>query len=148
MGLFWLLQLWWIVLLRLLLISRVEIGLILIIVVGAGIRVVVLVVVACSVARLLVLLQDSQTIWQLENWLLHLQVEDALVLSVHCVVGWRLDVIDSLQRELLAWAKILHLLVRDQCLLWLLALLVQDAEVVPHFVLECVERSSLDDVLK
>jgi len=49
----------------------------------AILRCAVLIIIASSASLLLVLLENSETIWQLENWLLHLKIEDALVLAIH-----------------------------------------------------------------
>lgn len=86
------------VFLGLFLVERIQVAWVLVVLsVSAMVRSSVFVLVASCVALLLVLLQDCETIWQLENWLLHLEVEDALVLTIHGAVNGRLDVIDSFQ---------------------------------------------------
>lgn len=108
----------------------------------------VLVVIASSAALLLVFLENGEAVGQLEDRLLHLEVEDALVLAIHRAVNRGLNVVDSFQRVLIPRAEILDLLVGNESLLWLLALLVEDAKVVPYFILEGVQRRGFDDVLE
>ena len=82
---------------------------------------------------LLVLLQDGQGVRQSENWLLHLKVEDRLVLPVVRGVVRGLDDVDALQGIFLALDKVLNFAVGDESLFWLLALLVKDTQVIPDF---------------
>lgn len=77
--------------------------------------------------------------------LLHLQIDVAheLRVVVRC-----LDLLDPGRGIRFAGVELLDLLVGNQRLLWLLALLVQDTQVVPQFVLESVKRCRLDDILE
>lgn len=83
-SLWLLLHLGWLLFFGLLLVEGIQVACVLVVLgVSSVVRSSIFVLIASCVALLLVLLQDCETIWQLENWLLHLEVEDALVLAIH-----------------------------------------------------------------
>jgi hypothetical protein len=71
--------------------------------------------------------------------LLHLKVEDALILTVLRVIKWGLNGCDSLKSIFITWAEILNFGVSNESFLRLLALFIKDTEVVPNLWLECVK---------
>mmetsp|Transcript_18485 Transcript_18485/g.28364 ORF Transcript_18485/g.28364 Transcript_18485/m.28364 type:complete len:390 (+) Transcript_18485:428-1597(+) len=87
----------------------------------------------------LVLLQNDERVPESEGRLLHDHVK------VLDVVMALLQSVDPLQRVLFTLLDVLHLLVGDQSLTWLLALLVEHTEVVPDLALLRVQARSLDD---
>jgi len=97
-------------------------------------------------ALLLVLLEDGQTVWQLELRLLHLKVaNDALLLVV---IEWGLNGGDSLDAVWVSWVQVLYLLVSNQSLIGLLALLIEDSKIVPDLWLQGVERCGFYNIFE
>ena len=71
----------------------------------------------------------------------------SFVLILVVLVG-RLDEVYSDDRVLVAGLEVLHFLVGDQSFVRLLALLVKNAQVVPDFRHQGVQRCGLDDVFE
>jgi len=80
--------------------SGVRIAKVQVAVISKSIAIISTIVVAEASLLLLVLLEDGERIGQLEGWLLHLQVEDALVVVV---IIRMIDGIDSFDTVLIIW---------------------------------------------
>lgn len=109
---------------------------------------VLLVCLTCFTILDLIFLEDCEGVWKLEGRLLHLQVENTLVLSILRVVVCRLNSFDPRKSIHIVVLQVLDFRISYQSLFWLLTFLIKDTEVVPDFRLESVKWGSFDDIFK
>ena len=86
-----------------------------------------------------VLLKDSERVWKVKLWLLHVEVLESVEHSHLLTVAGTLDSFDSLGRIFVARTEVLNLLIGNQSLFWLFAFLVKYTEIVPDFTLKGVK---------
>lgn len=86
-----------------------------------------------------VLLKDSERVWKVKLWLLHVEVLESVEHSHLLTVAGTLDSFDSLGRIFVARTEVLNLLIGNQSLFWLFAFLVKYTEIVPDLTLKGVK---------